>query len=80
MAEASVVLQLFLRVPFCMRLAPRWVFMFIPVAVTRPSAVWDVTYALLQKVGTCPEKYIECIFRVEDSCLSDKLQFDSRRG
>ena len=32
-AEAAVVLRLFLRVPFCMRFAPRCIFMLIAVAV-----------------------------------------------
>jgi len=54
--------------------------MLIAVVVRRPAAVWEVTCAILQEVDTCSEKYIEGIFRVEVSCLSDKIQFDSRRG
>jgi len=43
--------------------------MLIAVAVRRPVAVWAVTYAFVQKVGTCSEEYIECfLFRTEDSC------------
>jgi len=44
--------------------------MLIAVAVRRPLAVWDVMDALIQKVGTCSEEYIECFpFRAEDSYL-----------
>ena len=60
--------------------APRWVFMLIAVAVRRPAAVWNVTYSLLQKVGPCWEKYIECIFRVETAVYRTNYSSIPGRG
>ena len=37
-------------------LFPLGAYLCILQSVRRPAAVWDVTYALLQKVGTCSEK------------------------